>query len=114
MGKTSIAECVAEHTGRPLFPITCGDIGSTAESVEKNMERCFQMAHKWGCVLLLDEADVFLAERSKTDLERNALVSGMFILTHNIMICFADLHIQCSFACSSTVRSIVFEIAGYD
>ncbi|EHK97480.1 putative ATPase family AAA domain-containing protein 3B [Glarea lozoyensis 74030] len=75
VGKTSTAECVAEHTGRPLFPITCGDIGETANEVERNLDLCFQMAHRWGCVLLLDEADVFLAKRSKTDLRRNALVS---------------------------------------
>lgn len=76
VGKTSTAECVAEHTERPLFAITCGDIGETADDVEKNLDRCFQMAHRWGCVLLLDEADVFLAQRSKTDLRRNAIVSG--------------------------------------
>jgi hypothetical protein len=34
------------------------------------------MAQAWDCILLLDEADVFLAQRSKTDLDRNALVSG--------------------------------------
>jgi len=77
VGKTSTAECVAEHTRKPLFSITCGDIGETAEQVERNLDRCFQLAHRWGCVLLIDEADVFfLAQRSKTDLRRNALVSG--------------------------------------
>jgi hypothetical protein len=57
VGKTSTAECVADHTRRPLFPITCGDIGDNAESVERNLENNFQLAHKWGCVLLLDEAE---------------------------------------------------------
>jgi hypothetical protein len=28
------------------------------------MEKHFRLAHKWGCVLLLDEADVFLAKRN--------------------------------------------------
>ena len=77
VGKTSTAECVAEFTRRPLFAMTCGDIGDYAEEVERNLDRCFQLAHKWGCVLLLDEADVFLAKRDRTDLTRNALVSGM-------------------------------------
>ena len=67
---------MAEYTGRPLFPITCGDIGDTAKDVEETLDRCFQMAHRWGCVLLLDEADVFLAKRDKQDLKRNAMVSG--------------------------------------
>lgn len=57
VGKTSTAECVAEYTRRPLFPITCGDIGDNAKSVETNLEKNFQLAHKWGCVLLLDEAE---------------------------------------------------------
>ncbi|KAI0860878.1 hypothetical protein F4860DRAFT_503744 [Xylaria cubensis] len=75
VGKTSTAECVADHAKRPLFPITCGDIGETATEVEKNLHHNFRMAHKWGCVLLLDEADVFLAKRNKTDLRRNAVTS---------------------------------------
>ena len=77
VGKTSTAECVAAHTGRPLFPITCGDIGgNNAQEVESNLERFFDLARKWGCVLLLDEADVFLSERVKGDIRQNSLVSG--------------------------------------
>lgn len=57
VGKTSTAECVSAHTKRPLFPITCGDIGDRADAVETNLEKNFQLAHRWGCVLLLDEAE---------------------------------------------------------
>jgi hypothetical protein len=94
VGKTSTAECVADHTKRPLFPITCGDIGDNAESVEDNLEENFQLAHRLGCVLLLDEADVFLKERD-SNLTRNAIVSvflrtleyysGIIILTTNAL-----------------------------
>ncbi|KAH7303069.1 hypothetical protein B0I35DRAFT_447306 [Stachybotrys elegans] len=75
VGKTSTAECVAAYTQRPLYPITCGDIGYVPEAVEQNMEQHFKLAHRWGCVLLLDEADVFLAKRIKEDVKRNGLVS---------------------------------------
>ncbi|KAL8791965.1 MAG: hypothetical protein Q9195_005454 [Heterodermia aff. obscurata] len=75
VGKTSTAESVAEYTRRPLLQVTCGDIGQDAEVVEKRLEDHFQLAHKWGCVLLLDEADVFLQKRSREDLARNAIVS---------------------------------------
>lgn len=75
VGKTSTAECVADSTKRPLFPITCGDIGDTASEVEANLESSFQLAHRWGCVLLLDEADIFLQKRDKTDIKRNSIVS---------------------------------------
>ncbi|KAI3338701.1 hypothetical protein F4824DRAFT_74130 [Ustulina deusta] len=75
VGKTSTAECVAAHTKKPLYPITCGDIGYKPEEVERNMETHFKLAHRWGCVLLLDEADVFLAKRDQRDVQRNGLVS---------------------------------------
>ena len=75
VGKTSTAECVADDTKRPLFPITCGDIGETASDVEHNLQKNFQLAHKWGCVLLLDEADIFLAKRTRSDLRHNAVTS---------------------------------------
>ena len=51
------------------------------------------MSKTWDCVVLLDEADVFLEQRTLTDLQRNALVSvflrvleyydGILILTSN-------------------------------
>ncbi len=76
VGKTSTAECIAAATGKPLFPITCGDLGLTPQEVEKALKRHFHLAQTWDCVLLLDEADVFLAQRTKQDIARNALVSG--------------------------------------
>lgn len=75
VGKSSTAESVAEYTRRPLFQVTCGDIGESADEVEIRLENHFQLAHKWGCVMLLDEADVFLTARDKRDLKRNAIVS---------------------------------------
>jgi hypothetical protein len=43
--------------------VCIGDIGTDPKEVEQNLEKHFTLAHKWGCVLLLDEADVFLAKR---------------------------------------------------
>ncbi|KAI1172358.1 P-loop containing nucleoside triphosphate hydrolase protein [Nemania sp. FL0916] len=86
VGKTSTAECVADYTKRPLFAVTCGDIGDNPRLVETNLERNFQLAHKWGCVLLLDEADIFLSKRDNNDITRNAIVSaqqGILFLTTN-------------------------------
>ncbi|OJD28646.1 aaa family atpase [Diplodia corticola] len=75
VGKTSTAEGVAEKFEKPLFQITCGDLGTTARDVDEALGTHFNLANKWGCVLLLDEADVFLAARSKEDFIRNGLVS---------------------------------------
>jgi hypothetical protein len=78
-GKTSTAEAIAAYTGKPLYAITCGDIGITPLDVEENLRMHTERAEEWGCVLLLDEADVFLARRTWTDMNRNALVSSMEI-----------------------------------
>ncbi|KAF7516819.1 hypothetical protein PCG10_001780 [Penicillium crustosum] len=75
VGKTSTAECIAAKLKRPLLPITCGDIGINAQEAEKNLDTFCTLAHRWRCVLLLDEADVFLAKRERGDIKRNSLVS---------------------------------------
>ncbi|TLS26551.1 hypothetical protein PpBr36_05491 [Pyricularia pennisetigena] len=71
----SSTEGVADRFKKPLFQMTCGDLGSTASEVERGLQTNFSLANKWDCVLLLDEADVFLAERRRTDFHRNGLVA---------------------------------------
>ena len=46
VGKTSTAECVAEANGKMLFPITCGDLGTTAASVERELSNKFHLAEQ--------------------------------------------------------------------
>ncbi|KAI0431096.1 hypothetical protein F5Y09DRAFT_206730 [Xylaria sp. FL1042] len=92
-GKTLTAESVAEHARKPLYRVTCGDIGTKPEAVEQYLKRVLNLGKSWDCVVLLDEAEVFLQERSLEDIERNALVSvflrnleyydGILILTSN-------------------------------
>ncbi|ERF73697.1 hypothetical protein EPUS_00951 [Endocarpon pusillum Z07020] len=74
-GKTFTAEGVAEFAEKPLFRVTCGDVGTVAETVEQYLQSAFHLGRIWDCVVLLDEADVFLEERDMKDLNRNALVS---------------------------------------
>ena len=69
-------ECVAEFTGQPLMILTCSDIGTNPEEIERNLTKNFKMAQSWGAVLLIDEADVFMERRSTADLTRNSLVAG--------------------------------------
>ncbi|KAK0654914.1 hypothetical protein B0T16DRAFT_339553 [Cercophora newfieldiana] len=75
VGKTATAEAVAQHFNKPLFSITCGNLGLEPTGVEAELKEIFRLAHLWDCVLLLDEADVFLARRDIASLKRNALVS---------------------------------------
>ncbi len=92
-GKTLTAESVAEIAEMPLYRVTCGDIGTDSEAVEQYLNTVLHLGKNWNCVLLLDEADIFLEERSMADLARNTLVSvflrileyydGILILTSN-------------------------------
>ena len=93
VGKTCTAETVADLVRKPLYSITCGDLGSTAKEIEENLKEHFTLASRWDCVMLLDEADVFLAKRKTEDLHRNSIVSvflrimeyykGLLFLTTN-------------------------------
>ena len=92
-GKTFTAETVAEIAEKPLYRVTCGDLGTEPTAVEKYLESVLYLGKIWDCVVLLDEADVYLEERSMESLARNALVSvflrvleyyeGILILTSN-------------------------------
>jgi len=75
VGKTLTAESVAEHTQRPLYAVSSGDLGTSASDVDSKLSRILDLASIWNAILLLDEADVFLEERSLHDLNRNTLVS---------------------------------------
>ncbi|KAH0565858.1 hypothetical protein GP486_000755 [Trichoglossum hirsutum] len=59
----------------PLYTMSAGDLGVAPEEIEKKLSEILEMATRWKAVLLLDEADVFLEQRTLKDLERNKLVS---------------------------------------
>ncbi|KAH8760422.1 hypothetical protein F5883DRAFT_680932 [Diaporthe sp. PMI_573] len=84
---------VAELAERPLYRVTCGDIGTDADSMERYLETVLYLGKTWNCVILFDEADIYLEERSLYDIHRNSVVSvflrileyyeGIIILTSN-------------------------------
>lgn len=92
VGKTMTAELVAETTQRPLYMVSAGELGIQADIVDKRLSTILDITRRWCCVLLIDEADVFLAKRGK-DLVTDSLVSvflrrleyfqGVLILTTN-------------------------------
>ena len=69
------ANSKVESFKRPLFTVSSGDLGTTAPNIEEKLNEFLELASLWDAVLLIDEADVFLEERSQHDLERNAVVS---------------------------------------
>jgi hypothetical protein len=74
VGKTLTAEVYAELMRRPLYSIHSGNLGTSASEIQKNLETVFRRAKRWDCVLLLDEADVFVMERGNS-VEQNAIVA---------------------------------------
>jgi len=93
-GKTLMAEAVADRTHKPLFYLQAEDLGINAAVLGANVKKVFEMATEWDAVILLDEADVFMAERHPQDIARNELVSiflreleyfrGIIFLTTNL------------------------------
>ena len=75
VGKTLTSESVAEEMKVPLYMMSAGDLGFDPRKVESNLQDILEMCSRWNAVLLLDEADVFLEQRSLHELERNKLVS---------------------------------------
>lgn len=74
VGKTLTAEVYAELIDKPLYSIHSGSLGTTAKDIEANLRTIFQRGKRWGCVLLLDEADVFVVQRGN-NIEQNAIVA---------------------------------------
>ena len=76
VGKTYTAEAIAEDTKRALYPITPAELGSNLSHIDKNLNTILNRGRKWGCILLLDEADVYFMPRGADDLQRNCIVSS--------------------------------------
>jgi len=75
VGKTFTAEATSEYVKKPLYVVGSGDLGTTAGDLDSKLQRVFDLAAAWKAIVLIDEADVFLEERSLHDLERNAMVA---------------------------------------
>ncbi|KAJ2892621.1 hypothetical protein MKZ38_009544 [Zalerion maritima] len=74
VGKPLIAERIAETYRIPLYIVPAGQIGVNPVKVERILTSIFKITSRWKAILLLNEADVFLAQRSN-DPYFNALVS---------------------------------------
>lgn len=87
------AETISERSHKQLFSISSGELGTSPDVLENRLLKNFDLAQTWGAILLIDEADVFLAQRSHKDIHRNAFVSvflrnldwysGILLLTTN-------------------------------
>jgi hypothetical protein len=76
-GKTLTSEIFAESEKRPLYSVQCSQLGTSADELEKSLLKIFARAARWKAILLLDEADVYIAKRG-SDMNQNAIV-GVFL-----------------------------------
>ncbi|KDN64254.1 putative ATPase [Colletotrichum sublineola] len=81
-GETTWSADFIEGKGEGLTFLLHGKPGVgktyTAEpkTVEENLRQWFKLAEKWGAIMLIDEADIYMERREIQDLERNHLVAG--------------------------------------
>ncbi|KAF8849072.1 P-loop containing nucleoside triphosphate hydrolase protein [Acephala macrosclerotiorum] len=94
VGKTFTAESIADYSERPLYTLSKSDFGNYPFATsDKLLSSSLARASKWNSIVLLDEADVFMQERSGSEMFRNEQVSvllrileyfeGTLILTTN-------------------------------
>ncbi len=77
VGKTLTAEVYAEIIGRPLYRVHSGQLGLNVAEMEKALKETLTRAQRWGAVMLIDEADVYIKRRDD-DIAANAVV-GVFL-----------------------------------
>lgn len=77
VGKTLTAEVYAEIIGRPLYRVHSGQLGLNVATMEADLKDVLLRAQRWGAVLLIDEADVYIKRRDD-NLTMNAVV-GVFL-----------------------------------
>lgn len=101
VGKTLTAEGISELLHKPLYCVSSGELGTTPAQLEHELQKILDIAHSWGAVLLIDEADVYMEKRTFADMHRNALVSiflrlleyfqGILFLTTNRVETFDEV-----------------------
>jgi ATPase family associated with various cellular activities (AAA) len=92
LGKTLSAEIYSEVIKKPLYKVHSGQLGLDPTNIEDKLEDVLKRAARWGAVLLIDEADVYIRKRGN-DLEHNGVVasflrtleyfSGLLFMTSN-------------------------------
>lgn len=77
VGKTLTAEVFSESEEKPLYTVQASQLGTDPEELEEQLLKVIRRAQKWGALLLIDEADVYVRTRGE-DLTQNAIV-GVFL-----------------------------------
>ena len=77
VGKTLTAEVYSEIIQRPLYRVHSGQLGLNVAEMETALKDTLTRAQRWGAVMLIDEADVYIKRRDD-NIAANAVV-GVFL-----------------------------------
>ncbi|UCV18129.1 AAA family ATPase [Ferribacterium limneticum] len=77
VGKTLTAEVYSEIIRRPLYRVHSGQLGLNVAAMEVALKEVLTRAQRWGAVMLIDEADVYIKKRDD-NITMNAVV-GVFL-----------------------------------
>lgn len=77
VGKTLTAEVYSEIIQRPLYRVHSGQLGLNVSTMETALREILTRAQRWGAVMLIDEADVYIKRRDD-NIAMNAVV-GVFL-----------------------------------
>ncbi|MGL4407224.1 MAG: AAA family ATPase [Zoogloea sp.] len=77
VGKTLTAEVYSEIIRRPLYRVHSGQLGLNVGAMETTLKEVLTRAQRWGAVMLIDEADVYIKRRDD-NITMNAVV-GVFL-----------------------------------
>ncbi len=77
VGKTLTAEVYSEIIQRPLYRVHSGQLGLNVAAMETALKEVLTRAQRWGAVMLIDEADVYIKKRDD-NITMNAVV-GVFL-----------------------------------
>ncbi len=77
VGKTLTAEVYSEIIRRPLYRVHSGQLGLNVAEMEVALRNALTRAQRWGAVMLIDEADVYIKRRDD-NIAANAVV-GVFL-----------------------------------
>ena len=86
-------QAIAELLHRPLYSVSMGELGTTPDGLEAQLQDLLDLCVPWGALVLIDEAEMLLEQRTKSDIVRNAMVCVMLRLLEyypGVLFCAKD------------------------
>ncbi|KAJ5982134.1 hypothetical protein N7451_012234 [Penicillium sp. IBT 35674x] len=94
IGKTFTVEATSEHLKLPLYSISAGDLvvdHGDSNALEQQLESVFKIAKHFKAVLLLDEADAFMEQRTSYHDTHNRLFDDAILSRIHFIIEYENL-----------------------